>query len=493
MTADEYRRARDLFEQALDADEPAALSGLEAPSRESPQVVAEVRALLAHHARAGDFMRAPLANPVQALADGPATYLPGTTLGTYVIEREIARGGMGCVYLAIDQRLGRKVAIKTLPATMTTSAAQRERLRREARAAAALTHPGICTVYALEELGEAVFIVTEYIEGRTLRDEIEAGVPDMRTLRATALELAAAMASAHDHGITHRDLKPENIMRTTSGALKVLDFGLALTEADVDAAPLTRMTLPGAFIGTPGYMAPEQLTGGPIDARTDLFALGIVLYEYATGHHPFEASHPLVQTARILDVSPEPVESRRPEIPADIAAVIGQALQKDPHRRAMSARELVEALSSSPETHAALSRPSAPRGVSTWWRTHQLVTIGMYMVGVIAMWFIKEWIGGEAEPLFFVAGIAATVAGVFRGHLLFTERWNRASFDVERRRSAPVTIGVDITLGLILLFEGLRLTSTRAVAAVVAMALGAGMILARLLLERSTTKAAFGE
>jgi hypothetical protein len=412
---------------------------------------------------------------------------------------------MGCVYLAVDQRLGRKVAIKTLPSSLTASEPQRQRLRREARAAASLAHPGICTVYALEEIGDEVFIVTEFIEGRTLREEIDAGRPDLQTLRTTANELAAAIASAHERGITHRDLKPENVMRTKTGRLKVLDFGLALVDlgaegdAHDDADRFPRVTAPGAFIGTPGYMAPEQLTGGPVDARTDVFAIGVLLYEFATGRHPFDAANPLVQAARILEAEPAAIETLRPDVPPDIANVVKRSLQKSPADRFASAGEIADALATMPERSRvddAVGLPglaSVSSGASAWWRAHQVIVIGLYVVAAVLAWFVKEWVHGFAEPLFFAAGIAATVAGVFRGHLLFTERMNHPSFSAERRRASPVTLTLDLALGLILLSEGLLLTSTRAVAAVLTMALAAGLVLARVLLERSTTQAAFGE
>jgi predicted Ser/Thr protein kinase len=492
MTADEYRRVRDLFEQALELEPNEAMAWLEAQSEEPASVVAEVRALLAHHSRAGDFLVAPATRHMEALAEASPAHLPGTRLGSYVIERELAQGGMGCVYLATDERLGRKVALKTLPAAMTRGAAQRERLRREARAAASLTHPGICTVYAFEEVDDEVCIATEYIDGHTLRDEMKGGLPDLATLRATTIALAEAVASAHDRGITHRDLKPENVMRSASGVLKVLDFGLALTSGDEQTAPMTRMTVPGAFVGTPGYMSPEQLAGGAVDARSDVFALGILLYEYASGQHPFEAVNPLVQAARILEANPTPVEVLRPDIPSEMAALISRALQKDPHHRFPHARAMVDALSRDSRP-ADVDAASTPQGVATWWRIHQLVTIGMYAVAGMLAWLVREWVHGAADPLFFVVGILATVAGVFRGHLLFTERVNRALFARELRRAAPVTLGIDVTLGLILLIEGMMLTGAHAVPAVLTMALGAGIVLARVLLERSTTRAAFGE
>ena len=192
---------------------------------------AEVRSLLDHHSRAGSFLTQPVAEAAPHLLEDEHTLEPGTVLGSYTVVREIGRGGMGRVYLASDARLGRTVALKALAPQLTREAHHRDRLRREARAAAVLTHPGICTVYALEEFDGELYIATEFVEGHTLRDEIAAEQrPSLDAIVATARELASALASAHAKGITHRDLKPENVMRTQDGRIKMLDFGLARVE-----------------------------------------------------------------------------------------------------------------------------------------------------------------------------------------------------------------------------------------------------------------------
>src|SRR4051812_18454072 len=229
MTTEQQRRVARLFEAAVDLDSTRVASFVAAEAADDAAVRNEVLSLLASHSRAGTFLQQPIADAAPELFGDDLALAPGTTVGPYAIVRELGRGGMGRIYLATDTRLGRTVALKALPPAVVDDPAQRERLRREARAAAALTHPGICTIYALEEIGDDVFIVAEYIDGVSLRDEIGAGTtPTPEQVLATARDLADALASAHARGITHRDLKPENVMRTRQGRLKILDFGLAV-------------------------------------------------------------------------------------------------------------------------------------------------------------------------------------------------------------------------------------------------------------------------
>jgi len=477
---DVWSRARDLFERALEEAPGDPLAWLETRGDADPAVRAEVASLLQHHSRAGDFLSEPALDRAPALLD-ERTLEPGTVLGPYTIERELGAGGMGRVVLARDSRLGRAVALKAVSPALARGSVERERLRREAQAAAALTHPGICTIYALEELDGELYIAAEYVEGRTLREEIAAGRrPTPNDLLDDARTMASALASAHAKGLAHRDIKPENVMRRVDGQLKILDFGLARLPA-AEVAP--RITQPGALVGTPAYMAPEQLNGGDVDARADVFALGVLLYELATGSHPFEAPTPLGTIARVLESEPRPVEAVRPEVPDALARAIGRALRKAPSDRFSSAGEIADALS--------VAQPRSS-GVSAWWRTHQSAVLGLYFVAAAVAWQLKEWQPGIATRLFTLVGVAATVGGVFRGHLLFTERMNRRSFVTERRRADPVTLVVDLVIALALAVDGL-IVQGRPLATLLTIALGVGLALARLLLERSTAAAAFGD
>lgn len=487
MTPAQWQRVRDLFDRALEAEpaDPVVWAGQQTDDAE---VIDELLSLLAHHSRAGLFLSAPLAERVTDLLDASPRLREGTAVGPYTIVRELGRGGMGHVYLARDSRLGRTVALKALPPALTADERQRERLRREARAAALLTHPGICTVYALEEIEGDLFIASEYVDGRSLREVIASGFrPPAGELEQLTRELTQALASAHERGITHRDLKPENVMQTHDGRLKILDFGLALVRNEEEWSGADRMTNPGALIGTPGYMAPEQLRGEEADQRSDLFSLAIVLTEYATGVHPFDAATPIAMAARVLESQPPSLAQVRADVPSHLAAAIDRCLRRAPQERPANAAALLRLLDERADS------PASVDPVAAWWRRHQLVMLVLYIAGAALAWQIKEWTGGVPRAIFLLVGVLATVAGVFRGHLLFAEQVNRQSFAAERRRAAPVTLVTDLALALALGIDGLLIAGERQVAGLLTLALAVGVALARTVVERATTRGAFGD
>ena len=296
---------------------------------------------------------------------GGAGLTAGRRLGPYRIMRKLGEGGMGVVHLAEDTRLGRRVAIKALPPRFIRDERRRRRLRREARAAASLTHPGIATVYALEEFDGALCIVSEYVAGETLRQELAAGPLPPADLLDTAVAIARALAAAHEGNVLHRDLKPENVIRVRDSGIedagvKIVDFGLArFGDPEAGAASATQLTAPGAMLGTPGYMAPEQIRGEPVDFRADIFAFGVLLFELATGSHPFTSATPVSTVARVLESTPPDLRQLAPACPAALAAVIGRCLQKDPAQRYAATRDLVDDLAGARRTPA--ESPAAPR------------------------------------------------------------------------------------------------------------------------------------
>jgi len=277
---------------------------------------------------------------------------PGSRLGPYEILTPLGAGGMGEVYRARDPRLGREVALKLLPAGVAASAERLARLEREARAIAGLNHPNIVTLYSLEDEAGVRFLTMELVEGQSLdRLVTPGGLPAARVLEL-AIPLADALVTAHERGVVHRDLKPGNLMVTPEGRLKVLDFGLAklsgALEGPLAASTAATMTGPistaGQIVGTVPYMAPEQVRGGTVDERTDLFALGIVIYELATGRRPFAGDTPADVSSAILRDRPVPLASVRPELPGGLDRVVGRCLEKDPRDRHRAAREVVEEL-----------------------------------------------------------------------------------------------------------------------------------------------------
>lgn len=488
MTAAFWDRVRILFEAALDEAPDDVTAWLRERAPEEEAVRREVESLLAHHARAGSFLETSAAGLLlEPPDDGEVTLPADTRIGPFVIVREIGRGGMGHVYEAMDTRLGRVVAIKALAAHTTRDPVARERLRREARAAARLSHTGICTVYALEERNDEVFLVCEYLEGRTLREEIDAGErPSAAAMARTATELASALAAAHAQGIVHRDLKPANIIRTADGRVKILDFGLAQLSETADLTPSLGLTRPGTIAGTPAAMAPEQIEGRPADARTDLFALGVVLYELASGIHPFAGQTPIAVMGRVLEAEPAPLSTLRPDLPPAVAEAIQRCLRKSPGDRYQSADDFLAALQQPGERGSA---ESAPR---FWWRTHQAVMLVLYFAVAAVAWQMKEWQKAPALLWLFLAIAAlAAGAGVLRGHLLFTERSDPAHLAEQRSPEGRIVMATDLTIAGLAFGAAVWVSSKHPVVAALTIGLAIGIGIAALTIEPATTRMAF--
>ena len=303
MNPREWSRARELFDAALARERSERSAFLDAACAGNLALHAEVTSLLAAHDRSADFIERPVFEAAADLLVARDSELDGRFIGPYIIRHEIGRGGMGVVYLADDTRLSRRVALKALPPELGRDRRRRERLRQEARAAAALSHPGIATVYALEEIGDDLYLACEHVPGPTLRTLIESAPVPVTQVVDIAAQLARALATAHTQGVVHRDLKPENVVRTAAGVVKVLDFGLARMEGLTPA----HLTEDGDAPGTPGYMAPEQIRGQEVDFRADLFSFGVLVYEITCGSNPFEAGTRTATIARILEVNPAPL------------------------------------------------------------------------------------------------------------------------------------------------------------------------------------------
>jgi eukaryotic-like serine/threonine-protein kinase len=270
----------------------------------------------------------------------------GSRLGGYEILGHIGAGGMGEVYRARDPRLGREIAIKVLPAALAADPERRERFEREARAIAALNHPHIVTIHSVEHDTDFHFLTMELVEGTTLADVIpKQGLPLPRLLEI-AIAISDAVAAAHDKGVTHRDLKPANVMVRADGRVKLLDFGLAKLRETVPDAGRTELaatqlaTGEGKIVGTVAYMSPEQAEGKAVDHRTDIFSLGVILYEMATGERPFKGETSLSVLASIVRDTPASATALRADTPKELAQIIRRALVKDPERRYQSAKDL---------------------------------------------------------------------------------------------------------------------------------------------------------
>jgi serine/threonine-protein kinase len=270
----------------------------------------------------------------------------GERISHYRILSKLGAGGMGEVYLAEDTQLDRKVAIKFLTPESTADEQARRRLVREARAAAKLEHPNICAIYEVGEANGQSFIAMQYVEGETLAKLIQHKPLDLRESLSIAVQVADALSEAHSRGIVHRDIKPQNIMITARGQVKVLDFGLSKvvreqTSADTAAETESVLTDPGMIIGTVPYMSPEQVRGEALDARSDIFSLGSVLYEMVSGRHPFASESAGATFSAILTRQPAPVARYSPEAPAELQRIIGKALCKDREERYQVVKDLL--------------------------------------------------------------------------------------------------------------------------------------------------------
>ncbi|MBS1790215.1 MAG: protein kinase [Acidobacteria bacterium] len=354
MTPERWRQIEKLYHAtlALPSNERADFLA-EACAGDKP-LQDEVELLLGADDDAGSFLARPaLHTEAKHLVHEQKTMQVGKRINRYQIVSRIGEGGMGEVWLAEDNNLGRQVAIKLLPAIYTGDADRLRRFEQEARAASALNHPNIITVHEIGEVDGLHYLVTEYVKGQTLRQRLTEGrINAVQTLEI-AEQIAEALAAAHGAGIIHRDIKPENVMIRRDGYVKVLDFGLAKLTVypGLDSGSLSQMdtlraanTNSGVILGTPRYMSPEQARGMKVDSRTDLFSLGTLLYELLTGNPPFTGETLSDVIAAILMITPQPLAEAAPETPRELQTIIGKLLEKKPEQRYQTADELLSDL-----------------------------------------------------------------------------------------------------------------------------------------------------
>ena len=345
MTPERWERIKQVFNSAILYEAPQRSAFLSAACGEDESLRKEVEELIEAHDKDGSFIDSPAYARSDFLAE-LAELKPGQTVGSYSITRFIGRGGMGQVYLATDTRLNRKVALKLLPSAVTKDADRMRRFEHEARAASALNHPNIITIHEIFQTNSTLVMATEFVEGETLRQRLTAGGLPLSEVLHIAIQIADALSAAHKAGIVHRDIKPENIMIRPDGYVKVLDFGLAkLSEPKaVEAfaeAPTQVKTGTGVVIGTVGYMSPEQARGQAVDARSDVFNLGTVIYEMVAGYGPFAGETPSDVFAAVLKSEPASLSFVVPEAPSELVRIVHKALRKDRDERYQSVRDLL--------------------------------------------------------------------------------------------------------------------------------------------------------
>jgi len=396
----------------------------------------------------------------------------GQTLGHYRIEAKLGEGGMGLVYRAFDTHLDRPVAIKILRADATTSPERKRRFVQEAKAASALNHPNIIHIYDIGLSGDTDFIAMEFVAGKTLHQLIgKNGLPVRDTLKYS-IQIADALARAHSAGIVHRDLKPTNIIIAEDGRVKLLDFGLAkLTEKSVDSEAATATTTAeeapqteeGSIVGTVAYMSPEQAEGRKVDARSDIFSFGSVLYEMVTGRRPFEGATRISTLSAILHAEPQPVGDLAPDLPAELEKIISRCLRKDLERRAQHAGDIKLALdelredsasgklsrasqaggqaAATPEEQPALMRKLFGSAGAKPYRLSEILHIKMCLrcalLVYLAWWFKNVTSGTWSLVLFFSTLFCSTIQSIMAAVLLFAGGMDTEFLRREARKFAP--------------------------------------------------------
>jgi len=354
MKAERWEKVIDLFQSALERAPEERAVFLDKTCHDDEGMRREVESLLTSHERAENFIEVPAFEVAPELATTDSSdALIGKLISHYRIESLIGIGGMGEVYLARDEGLGRKAALKLLPDSLTIDETQLGRFKNEARTASALNHPNILTVYEIGAEGNVQFIATEFIEGVTLRASLTSGRMNPHAALEIAVQVASALAAAHDAGVVHRDIKPENIMLRPDGYAKVLDFGIAKLTAQRRASDDHRVettallqTRPGLVLGTAHYMSPEQVRGQKVDARSDIWSLGVGLYEIVTGNPPFRGETPSDCIAAILTAEPAPLSSVSPDVPARLESILQKALRKNTDERYQTIKEMLAELRS---------------------------------------------------------------------------------------------------------------------------------------------------
>jgi serine/threonine protein kinase len=400
--------------------------------------------------------------------------LIGQSLGHYRIEAKLGEGGTGLVYRAFDTHLDRPVAIKILRADVTTNPERKRRFVQEAKAASALNHPNIIHIYDISSSGDTDFIAMEFVAGKTLHQLIgKNGLPLRETLKYS-IQIADALACAHSAGIVHRDLKPANIIVGEDGRVKLLDFGLAkLTDRTVDAAGDSEadtatmiaredvQTEEGVIVGTVAYMSPEQAEGKKVDARSDIFSLGSVLYEMVTGRRPFEGANKISTLSAILHEEPPPLAEVASDLPAELGKIIWRCLRKNPERRAQHAGDIKLALEeltedsasgklshasqaasqAAPEEQHALMRKLFGSPADRPYRLWKILHINMFLrcaLLVYLAWRFKNVTSGTwSLLLFFSIVFCSTIQSIIAAVLLLAEAMGTEFLLGETRKFAP--------------------------------------------------------
>jgi serine/threonine-protein kinase len=421
MMPERYKQVDELFTAALERQPEERAAFLDQACSGDSDLRREVEALLSADEQAQSFIESPAYQLApELLTDDPPRSLVGQTIGPHRMIKQLGSGGMGQVYLAEDLRLGRRIALKLLSDSLTGDSLSRKRFVREARVASALDHPNICTIYEVGEARGWCFIAMQYVEGQTLREVIRGRPLSLDSMLSLSLQTADALAAAHSQGIVHRDIKSGNIIVTERGQAKVLDFGLAKSfgrEAGMAGDELSRT---GAVHGTPAYMSPEQARGERADYCSDIFSLGVVTYEMATGRLPFKGESQAEMMNAVINQAHTPVSELNKEVPPELSTVLNRALAKDPVERYQSVAELIadlrKVMAQTGSLSHSLNSSETPRGAivpyvplrrGRFWgrlrRTGQSLPLALAVACVmligLALMVYNHWVKPSEEPV----------------------------------------------------------------------------------------------
>ena len=403
MSTRHWSRIQEIFEDAHDRAPDERTAFITDTCAGDDALRDEVLSLLAASGRADDFLAAPALNHLarEVAADG-RSLRAGERVGVYVIDQLLGSGGGGEVWRARDERLGRDVAIKVLPPQFRHDGDRLRRFSEEARSAGALSDPNILVVHDVGEHHGAPFLVTECLDGQSLRSRLGARPVPVDEAIAIGVGIARGLAAAHGRGIVHRDLKPDNVFLTASGGVKILDFGLATLHAAVPAAG-TDGSVADVLTGTAAYMAPEQIANQRVDARADLFAVGVTMHEMLSGHRPFTGASMLEVLQAVLTVDPPSTETLNPRVTPRLAAIVTRLLRKSPEARFQSAADVAWALEqlAHPEPGAAMSRQREVQAGAlsrNQWLTATGALLGAVALGLGAGWLLAAAAEHDATP-----------------------------------------------------------------------------------------------
>jgi serine/threonine protein kinase len=465
MTPARFQTIEEIFRAALDQEPDQISSFVDKACEGDADLRRKIEALLSSRDQAADFMETSAVGlAAKAIQNQQGDLLIGETIGHYKISELLGTGGMGEVYLSTDIVAGRKAALKLLPTRFTGDAERAKRFQREARAVVALNHPNILTVYEIGEDHSTHYIASELIEGETLRQRLARGRMQLSEAVEIATQVTSALLAAHEAGVVHRDVKPENIMLRPDGYVKVLDFGIAkLAEQEVplttpkDQALLLVETNLGSILGTARYMSPEQACGAPVDKRTDIWSLGVLLYEMVTGHAPFTGDTPGEVMSAILEKEPPPLTNYIARAPAELQHIIRKTLRKNRDERYQGAHELLDTLKDFRRKLEAKSERAAAPLWLRWARSpaavvlmltaaalalalpfypHRNVTTSSQLEKSIAV-LPFESLSKDAENAFFAAGVQDEILTNLSkvAELKVISRTSVAQYDTSRARN----------------------------------------------------------